>query len=88
MTNSTGNFNVKETPRGLKQRPGDCVVAPTHNLEQISEFKKWLEEVGCAEYEEMLLLGWTFGYDILPDNLKKYFDAKRGSYIQKTALSE
>ncbi len=34
MTNSTGNFNVKETPRGLKRRPGDCVVAPTHNLGQ------------------------------------------------------
>ena len=37
MTNSTGNFNVKETPRGLKRRPGDCVVAPTHNLPQFSD---------------------------------------------------
>ena len=34
MDNSTGNFNVKETPRGQKRRSGDCYKTPTHNLQQ------------------------------------------------------
>ena len=37
MTNSNGNFNVKETPRGQKRRSGDCYKTPTHNLQQKSE---------------------------------------------------
>ena len=78
MTNSTGNFNVKETPRGQKQRPADCVVTPTHNLQQFSEFEEWLEKTDFTELgdelEEMLTLGWVFGYDILPANPNKFLE--------------
>jgi len=45
----------------------------------ISDFFDWVikeesKKIVEEELEEMLVLGWTFGYDIIPDNLRNILD--------------